>query len=106
MAVRLTRAEATAQTREQLLEAAERVFLERGFHAASLDAVAEEAGLTKGAVYSRFDSKADLFLAFLDERNAKMLETQKAWLESLESPDEVRNALRDWWAARLREAPD
>src|SRR5918911_1726482 len=47
MAVRLTRAEATAQTREQLLEAAERVFLERGFHAASLDAVAESGASSK-----------------------------------------------------------
>jgi AcrR family transcriptional regulator len=44
------------------------LFLRRGFHAASLEMVAEEAGFTIGAVYSRFGSKADLFLAILDER--------------------------------------
>jgi AcrR family transcriptional regulator len=44
------------------------VFARRGFVAASLDEVAEEAGLTKGAVYSNFESKEDLFQAVLDDR--------------------------------------
>jgi AcrR family transcriptional regulator len=53
-------------TRAQLLDAALRVFLRRGFHAASLDEIAEEAGYTTGAVYSNFKGKEDLFLAVLD----------------------------------------
>jgi AcrR family transcriptional regulator len=65
---RLTRAEQSAQTRAELMDSARRLFLRRGFHAASLELVAEEAGFTIGAVYSRFGSKADLFLAILDER--------------------------------------
>jgi AcrR family transcriptional regulator len=65
---RLTRAERSAQTRAELMASARRLFLRRGFHAASLELVAEEAGFTIGAVYSRFGSKADLFLAILDER--------------------------------------
>jgi AcrR family transcriptional regulator len=64
---RLTRAEKSAQTRSQLMASARQLFLRRGFHAASLELVAEEAGFTIGAVYSRFGSKADLFLAILDE---------------------------------------
>jgi AcrR family transcriptional regulator len=64
---RLTRAERSAQTRAELMASARRLFLRRGFHAASLELVAEEAGFTIGAVYSRFGSKADLFLAILDE---------------------------------------
>jgi AcrR family transcriptional regulator len=64
---RLTRAERSAQTRAQLMASARQLFLRRGFHAASLELVAEEAGFTIGAVYSRFGSKADLFLAILDE---------------------------------------
>jgi AcrR family transcriptional regulator len=64
----LSRAEKNEQTRRALLDAAGAVFLEHGFHAASLDAVADRARLTKGAVYSRFESKADLFLALLEER--------------------------------------
>jgi len=65
---RLTREEARAETRERLLEAARRVFVDRGYHGATLDEVAEEAGYTKGAVYWAFASKADLFLAIFEER--------------------------------------
>jgi AcrR family transcriptional regulator len=65
---RLTRAEKSAQTRAELMTSARRLFLRHGFHACSLEMVAEEAGFTIGAVYSRFGSKADLFLAILDER--------------------------------------
>src|SRR5437899_355118 len=66
MAQRLTRAARKEQTRSEILEAARAVFLRRGFHAASLDEIAEEAGYTKGAVYSSFESKDELFLGVLD----------------------------------------
>jgi len=50
------------------LDAAALVFARRGFHAASIDDVAEEASYTKGAVYSNFGSKEELFLAVLEAR--------------------------------------
>jgi AcrR family transcriptional regulator len=65
---RLTREEKKARTRAQLIDAAATVFARRGFVAASLDEVAEEAGLTKGAVYSNFDSKEELFEAVIEDR--------------------------------------
>jgi AcrR family transcriptional regulator len=68
VANRLTRAEQREQTRSRLLDAAERVFVERGFHATSVDEVAESAGYSKGAVYSNFENKDELFLAVLDRR--------------------------------------
>ena len=68
MAQRLSRAEQRDQTRARLLDAAEKVFVERGFHAASVDEVAEEAGYSKGAVYSNFENKDELFLAVLERR--------------------------------------
>lgn len=72
---RLTREEKKARTRSQLIDAAATVFARRGYVAASLDEVAEEAGLTKGAVYSNFDSKEDLFQAVIDARlNEPMLQ--------------------------------
>jgi AcrR family transcriptional regulator len=72
MAARRLRREAQVeQNRGRLLAAARRVFLARGFHGATLDAIAEEAGFSKGVVYSQFDSKADLFLALLEERIAE-----------------------------------
>lgn len=65
---RLTREEKKARTRAQLMDAAAAVFARRGYVAASLDEVAEEAGLTKGAVYSNFDSKEELFEAVIEDR--------------------------------------
>jgi AcrR family transcriptional regulator len=65
---RLTREEKKARTRAQLIDAAAAVFARRGFVAASLDEVVEEAGLTKGAVYSNFESKEGLFQAVIEDR--------------------------------------
>jgi AcrR family transcriptional regulator len=68
---RRNRAEKKADTRAAIVAAARRVFERRGFHAASLDEIAEEAGYTKGAVYSSFSGKDDLFLAVLEEHYAR-----------------------------------
>lgn len=65
---RLTRVEKKAETRREVLDAAGRVFLRKGFFAASLDEVAEEAGFSKGAVYSNFADKEDLLLALVEDR--------------------------------------
>jgi len=68
MKKRLTRAEKRERTREELISAAERLFTEQGFHATSVDEIAFEAGYTKGAVYSNFESKEDLFFAVYERR--------------------------------------
>ena len=57
--------EEAAITREQLLDAAERVFRERGVAGSSLAEVASAAGVTRGAVYWHFRDKADLFAAMI-----------------------------------------
>jgi AcrR family transcriptional regulator len=69
---RLTREESKARTREQLLAAAGKLFERHGFAATSLEQVAEEAGVTKGAVYAHFSDKVDLFLSFVDEHSVVM----------------------------------
>lgn len=66
--VRLSRAEQRARTRDALLDAAARVFVERGFAGASVEAIAAAAGYTRGAFYSNFDSKEQLFAELLQER--------------------------------------
>ena len=73
MAVRLSRAERREQTRQELLTAAEACFVTRGFHASSVDQVAERAGYTKGAVYSNFAAKEDLFFAVYERRVERAL---------------------------------
>jgi AcrR family transcriptional regulator len=63
-----TRTERQARTRTELIDAAERLVTAQGYHATSLDAVADDAGYTKGAVYSNFASKEDLFFAVYERR--------------------------------------
>lgn len=67
----LSRQERKARTRDQLIEAAAAVFASRGYEATSLDDVAAAAGYTKGAVYSNFRNKEDLFFALIDRRIAE-----------------------------------
>jgi AcrR family transcriptional regulator len=64
------RAQQNDRNRALLLSSALRVFLARGYHTASLELIADEAGFSKGVVYSRFASKADMFLALLTDRIA------------------------------------
>ena len=71
---RISREDSKARTRADLLAASRSVFLRRGFHVATLDEIAEEAGYTKGAVYSNFAGKDDLFLALLAEHYAARAE--------------------------------
>jgi AcrR family transcriptional regulator len=68
---RMTQEERREQTRDAVLAAAGRVFAQRGFEAASLDAIAEDAGVTRGAVYYNFAGKEELFLELLDRRCAE-----------------------------------
>jgi AcrR family transcriptional regulator len=65
---RLTRTEQQARTRAALLDAGGRVFVERGFLGSSVEAIAAEAGFTRGAFYSNFRSKEELFAELLQER--------------------------------------
>jgi AcrR family transcriptional regulator len=94
---RLTRKESKAATRRRLLDAARAVFLREGFHAATVDAVAEEAGFTKGAVYSSFASKADLFLALYEERIERRAREFEKHREGTEA-----EPTGSWWAETLR----
>jgi len=73
MAIRLSRVERREQTRQELIAAAEACFVTRGFHATSVDEVAERAGYTKGAVYSNFAAKEDLFFAVYERRVEQVL---------------------------------
>ena len=103
---RLTRAERREQTRDDLIAAADRLFVEGGFHATSLDQIAAAAGYTKGAVYSNFASKEDLFFAVY-ERRAEVSQAQmrellgdpEAMIDRLASDTGGRRGRDDGWLA-------
>jgi AcrR family transcriptional regulator len=97
---RLTRKEKKAQTRERLLEAAERVFLRRGLQGSSVEEISAEAGFTRGAFYSNFESKEELFVELLQDR----VYTQYAEMaeEAQARPGTPRERLR-WGIERVRD---
>jgi AcrR family transcriptional regulator len=65
---RLTREQKRQANRARLLTAAGGVFAARGYHGATVEQIAEESGLSNGALYYNFASKQELFLALMDER--------------------------------------
>ena len=80
---RPSRAEAKAQTRRSLLEAARDVFLSVGYQGATLDEIAATAGFTKGALYWHFPNKQAVFLALI----ADAIENNLYILDRLLDPD-------------------
>jgi AcrR family transcriptional regulator len=82
----LTQDRRRQQTRDHLLAAAAQVFAERGFHGATLDEVARVAGFTKGAVYSNFKNKDDLFLALFKANYEREMAQLVATLEASAVP--------------------
>jgi AcrR family transcriptional regulator len=97
---RLTRKQKQEETRRLLLDAAERVFIRRGLQASSVEEIAAEAGFTRGAFYSNFQSKDQLFVELLHERvydrYAQMAE------EAQQQPGTPRERLR-WGIERVRD---
>lgn len=73
--VRRTQAERRETTRAALLAAARELFAERGFAATGREDIAERAGVTRGALYHHFDSKAALALAVIEELDAELRAT-------------------------------
>jgi AcrR family transcriptional regulator len=115
------RSERKAATRARLIEAAGRVYAERGFAGATLDDVAEEAGLTKGAVYGHFGSKGNLLVAVMQEHLAAEIADQvglfdrdettwkrplagsRRWMEELDESPEALRLLIEYWLATARD---
>jgi AcrR family transcriptional regulator len=91
---RLRRDEQVELNRGRVLEAARRVFLARGYVGATLDAIADEAGFSKGVVYSQFDSKADLFFALLEDRIAERAEENERIASERRGAEAIRAFLR------------
>ena len=95
---RLTRRESQKLTRGKLVESAERVFVRTGFDAASVEQIAEEAGFSRGAFYSNFKSKDDLFLELLDKKRTENERALDAILREKQDWNARFRAARDWYA--------
>jgi AcrR family transcriptional regulator len=96
-AKRVSRQERREQTRAELLAAARRAFLRDGFHAASLDGIAEDAGYTKGAFYSNFASKDDVLVAVLDVHFRDRAEAYERLISSTDTVEDAYRAVARYW---------
>ncbi|MBV8819036.1 MAG: TetR/AcrR family transcriptional regulator [Acidobacteriaceae bacterium] len=83
----------------RLIEAAERLFIRKGFDGASVEQISEAAGYSRGAFYSNFDGKDEVFLAVIDRRRPKV--TDVAFEQSF-APAERRAAVRQWFSNQWR----
>src|SRR3954453_2766375 len=72
----------------EMLRVAERAFAARGFHAASVDAIAEGAGISKPMVYAYFGSKEGLYRAVMEQGRARLFESLRAAADAGAAPDE------------------
>ena len=86
-------------SRDRLLEAAARVFAERGFERASVDDIAAEAGLSKGTLYWNFKSKEELFRALMDEHLVRRMHEIFGVAESLPSDQDMAPRASTWLSA-------
>ncbi len=89
--------------RDRILAAAEKVFEAHGYAAATMDAVAAEAGVAKGSIYNYFKSKHDLFAQIFKEMTAGEMARADELLASSASAAEKLAALLDYWSGRLEE---
>jgi TetR/AcrR family acrAB operon transcriptional repressor len=97
--VRRTKEEAAA-TRDSILNAAEKLFVEQGVSRTTLQHIASEAGVTRGAIYWHFDDKSALFNAMM-ERATLPLESAVKVLDQTDAADPLQD-LRDYMLSVFR----
>jgi AcrR family transcriptional regulator len=100
------RDEQKALTRHRLIDAAEVVFARGGYHGASVEEIAREAGASTGALYSNFTGKEDLFLALFEERVAADVRDYSQIATEGATVEEQARGPADHWMEILRERPD
>ncbi len=90
------------QTRERIVAAAARLFYGEGIRAASVDAIAEKAGITKKTLYYHFRSKDELVAAYLASRDQPTLDLYARWFD--ETPGSAADKIRGLFAEFARSA--
>jgi|SRR5215218_4685729 len=101
------REERKEETRAELVAAARRAFARRGFHGASLEQIAREAGYSTGAIYWHFSGKDDLFLAvFEDYATTRVAEWEQIHARAQGELPERARAYADQWMERLGRDPE
>lgn len=99
VAERWTRERRLEHTRGLLLDAAEEVFARKGLSGAALEDIADAAGYTRGAIYSHFGAKEELFLAVTDRQRQRFLDGFAEIIQSFDRLGDIDiDELADRWA--------
>ncbi len=107
VAERWTRQRRVEHTRSLLLDAAEEVFAKQGFGGAALEDIADVAGYTRGAIYSNFGTKEDLFLAVIERHQKRFLDSFADVITSFEDLDNLDvGKLAERWRELTISGPD
>ncbi|WP_166904722.1 TetR/AcrR family transcriptional regulator [Mycobacterium sp. DL440] len=107
MAERWTRQRRVEHTRTLLLDAAEEVVAQQGFGAAALEVIADVAGYTRGAIYSHFGTKEELFLAVMERQLQRFLDGFTDIVESFHTVGDFdAGKLAERWRELSIGAPD
>ncbi|MCV7085041.1 TetR/AcrR family transcriptional regulator [Mycolicibacter hiberniae] len=107
MAERWTRQRRVEHTRSVLLDAAEEVFARRGYAGAALEDIADAAGYTRGAIYSHFGAKEELFLAVIERHLQRFLSSFEDVISSFETLEELDVAqFAQRWRELVTGGPD
>lgn len=107
VAERWTRQRRVEHTRSLLLDAAEEVVARQGFGAAALEDIAEAAGYTRGAIYSHFGTKEELFLAVMERQLQRFLDGFADIVDSFQTVGDFdSDQLADRWRALTIGEPD
>src|SRR6516225_7223491 len=93
----------TPETQKRILDAADEIFVRDGYEAAQLDEIAARAGRSKGAVYTHFKSKEDLFLALFEHRTRTYIEALIASLRKCTSRKQSLEAFREFYVGLVRD---
>ncbi len=93
----------TRETQARLLDAAEEIFVRDGFEGAQLDEIAATAGRSKGAVYTHFKSKEDLFLALFEHRTRSYVERLSESLHKCTNRSQSLEAFREFYVGLVRD---
>lgn len=93
---RMTRLESHALTRKKLLASACEVVAREGYEGASIDKIADEAGFSKGAFYSNFASKEEIFLELLELHANQDIVDITGLLENLNDPEQIISTISAW----------
>jgi AcrR family transcriptional regulator len=100
---RLTRDDSREQTTQRLLDAAQKLIAKKGLEGASVENIAAAAGYTRGAFYSNFSSKDDLFIELLRRDHEKSTAQMNALRESSVPVDRLQSGAREIYSQIYRD---